>query len=132
MSAQEKPAPDRPSPGTIAWCDLTVSDAPTVREFYAEVAGWRAEPVSMGDYDDFSMLPPTGDAPVAGICHARGSNADLPPQWLIYVVVEDVDASAARARDLGGKVVVAPRPLAGGRFCVVQDPAGAHCALYAP
>jgi predicted enzyme related to lactoylglutathione lyase len=122
----------RPRPGTIAWCDLTVPDAARVRDFYAAVAGWRAEPVSMGDYEDFSLIPAAGGDPVAGICHARGGNADLPAQWLIYVVVADVDGSATTASELGGEVVVEPRPLAGGRFCVVRDPAGAVCALYAP
>jgi hypothetical protein len=56
----------------------------------------------------------------------------LPAQWLIYIVVEDVDRSAARRRKLGGKVLVAPRPMEGGRFCVIRDPAGAVCALYRP
>ena len=122
----------RPVPGTIAWCDLTVPDAAKIREFYAAVAGWRTEAVSMGDYDDFSMIPAAGGDAVAGVCHARGGNADIPAQWLIYVVVEDVDAGAAKTRELGGEVVVEPRPLAGGRFCVVRDPAGAVLALYTP
>ena len=122
----------RPAPGTLAWCDLTVPDAAKVQEFYAAVAGWRTEPVSMGEYDDFNMIPAGGKEAVAGVCHARGGNADLPPQWLIYVVVEDADASAAKTREQGGEVVVEPRALAGGRFCVVRDPAGAVLALYTP
>lgn len=63
---------------------------------------------------------------VAGICHARGSNADLPPQWLLYFVVEDLDAAVAACTERGGEVVVAPRGLAGGRFGVIRDPAGAE------
>ncbi|MFB3107254.1 MAG: hypothetical protein ACE1ZA_20350, partial [Pseudomonadales bacterium] len=39
---------------------------------------------------------------VAGICHARGSNANLPPQWLIYINVADVDKSVQRCVEMGG------------------------------
>ncbi|RMF75504.1 MAG: VOC family protein [Acidobacteria bacterium] len=124
--------PTPPRTGTIAWTDLTVEDAAGVRDFYKEVVGWRAEPVSMGDYDDFGMVPPGGDAAVAGVCHARGANADIPPQWLIYVVVESVERSAARCAELGGEVVAGPRTLGGGRFAVVRDPAGAVLAIYEP
>ncbi len=116
--------------GHIVWADVTVGDAVGVRDFYREVVGWDVEPVDMGGYADFSMLTPGDGTPVAGVCHARGANADLPPQWLLYVTVADVEASARRCVDLGGEVVVGPRPLSGGRFCVVRDPAGAVLALY--
>ena len=118
--------------GTICWHDLTVNDAEPIRDFYQEVVGWTSEPVDMGGYEDFSMMTPAGDAGVAGVCHARGSNADLPPQWLVYIVVDDVEHSAARCAELGGTIIAGVRPLAGGRFCVIRDPAGAVCALYEP
>ena len=119
-------------PGRIGWQDLTVRDAETLRDFYAAVVGWTAKPESMGEYDDYSMIPAAGGAPAAGICHARGVNADVPPQWLIYIVVDDVDGSARRCVDLGGEIVAGPRMMGGGRFCVIHDPAGAVCALYSP
>jgi len=49
----------------------------------------------MGGYSDYLLLPPGSDEPIAGVCHARGSNADIPPQWLIYIAVQDVEVSAA-------------------------------------
>lgn len=57
-------------------------------------------------------------------------NAGLPAQWLLYIVVVDVVDAAARATAAGGQVVVPIRSMAGGRMCVVQDPAGAVVALY--
>jgi len=122
---------DNPEIGKIGWIDMTVDDATGVRDFYARVTGWNAQDVSMGDYADYTMLAKGGDA-VAGICHARGSNAEIPGGWLIYIVVEDADASAAACVENGGEVVVAPRGLAGGRFCVIRDPGGATAALYQP
>jgi predicted enzyme related to lactoylglutathione lyase len=122
---------DKP-PGTIVWTDLTVDDAEGVRDFYREVVGWKPTPQSMGDYDDFNMMAPAAETPVAGICHARGANANLPAQWLVYVQVEDVEARARRARELGGAVVDGPRGMGSLRFCVIRDPAGAVLALVGP
>ena len=118
--------------GRIGWIDMTTADAPAVRDFYQAVVGWDAEDVQMDGYADF-MMKPSGEAEgVAGICHARGSNAELPPGWLIYIVVDDVERSSAACKHHGGKVLVEPRGLAGGRFCVIEDPSGAVAALYQP
>ena len=122
---------DKAAVGSIGWTDLTVPDAEAVRDFYTRVTGWQAQPLNMGEYSDYVMVARDGSG-VAGVCHARGSNADLPPQWLVYIVVEDVDAAAAECARLGGTVVAGPRPMGGGRFCVIRDPAGAVCALFAP
>ncbi len=121
----------RPEAGTIAWTDLTVPNAGEIRDFYAEIAGWKPEPVSMGDYQDFNMTLPDSGVPIAGVCHARDGNRDLPPVWMIYIVVDDVERSAARVRDLGGEVLIEPRGRQA-RMCVIRDPAGAVAALYQP
>jgi uncharacterized protein len=116
--------------GRIGWVDLTVDDATGVRDFYSAVVGWSTGEVSMGDYSDYTLHPGPGGEPVAGICHARGVNAAIPPQWLVYITVADVEASAAICREKGGTLLVEPRALGEGRFCVIRDPAGAVCALY--
>ncbi len=119
--------------GVISWTDLTVGNAEEIREFYSQVVGWKAAPVEMQGYNDFNMNAPGSGVTVAGICHARGTNAKLPPQWLIYITVEDVGASARRCAELGGRIIVEPRDMGHhGRFCVIQDPAGAVSALFEP
>jgi len=123
----------KPEIGTITWFDLTVPNAEEVRDFYKKVVGWKASPVSMGDYDDYTMSSPESDNAVAGVCHARGGNAGLPPQWLIYITVENVDESAERCVELGGTIISDPKDMGEyGRYCVIQDPAGAVVALFAP
>ncbi|WP_326555976.1 VOC family protein [Micromonospora sp. NBC_01813] len=118
-----------PQYGVVVGFDLTVPDADRVRDFYADVLGWRAEPLDMGGYADYVMVTADG-TPVAGVCHARGANADLPPQWLTYLRVVDLDASIDRVRALGGAVVAGPKgDPPGPRYVVVRDPAGAHVAL---
>lgn len=121
----------RLEPGTVCWRDLTVPDAEAVRDFYSAVVGWKSRGEDMGGYQDFNMVSPNGET-VAGICHARGVNADVPPQWLLYIVVEDMDRSVAACVEKGGRIVTGPRLMGKARFCVVQDPAGATCTLFQP
>ena len=118
--------------GKIGWIDMTVDNAPEVRDFYKAVVGWETDDVDMGGYSDYVMKMPASGEGVSGVCHSRGSNADLPSGWLIYIIVADVEDSAAACGANGGKVIVEPRDLAGGRFCVVEDPGGSVAALYQP
>lgn len=119
--------------GTIGWHDLTVDDAEGVRAFYEAVAGWKPGPVDMGGYQDWCMTPPGADAPVGGICHKRGGNAGLPSQWLMYINVDDLDASMEKCAANGGEVIAGPKQAGGmGRYCVIRDPAGAVAGLFEP
>ena len=112
--------------GKIVWTDLTVPNAEVVRDFYAKVVGWDS-----GEYDgDYTMMPPGTEDAVVGICHAKGVNANLPPQWMVYITVADLDASLADCAALGGKALTDIRHFGASRFCVIQDPAGAVAALY--
>jgi hypothetical protein len=121
---------DRPQPGTIAWVDLTVANADDVRDFYRAVIGWKPAEVTMGEYMDYSMTVADTGVPTAGVCHKRGMNAELPSQWLIYVNVADLDRSMRECRANGGQVIVGPKDMGvQGRYCVIQDPAGAVMAL---
>ena len=120
-----------PAPGSLAWADLTVEDAEGLRDFYAAVAGWKAVPVPMEGYEDWCMVPDGGEAPVAGICHARGGNAGLPAFWILYAAVPDLEASLEAVRARGGEVLHGPRDAgAAGRFAVIRDPAGAVFGLF--
>lgn len=120
-------------PGSIGWVDIAVENAEGLRDFYARVVGWESSGVDMGGYSDFMMAAPASGRHVSGICHARGMNADFPPVWLIYITVENLDASAARCVELGGKLLIGPKSLEGhGRYCVMQDPAGALAGLFEP
>jgi uncharacterized protein len=114
--------------GSIVWRDLTVGDAEGVRAFYEQVVGWTSVPLDMGGYADYCMNDAGGET-VAGICHARGPNAKIPPQWLVYITVADAAASAKKCEQLGGTVLDGPRVMSGKMFCIIRDPAGAVAAL---
>ena len=114
----------------IEWHDLTVPDAEQARDFYTSVLGLHAEPVDMGGYSDFNLVDPKTKTPVAGVCHARGSNTDLPPQWMAYFTVADLDASLQALQQGGGAVLGEPKTMGSSRYAFVRDPFGAVCALF--
>ena len=123
----------KPEVGTIGWTDLTISNAEEIRNFYSRVVGWKSQPLSMGQYDDYVMNTPETETSIAGVCHARGGNAGLPPQWLIYITVANIDESIATCKSLGGKILAEAKNYSDmGRYCVIQDLAGAVCALFEP
>ncbi len=104
-------------------------DAEDLCDFYAAVVGWKPEPVQMTGYVDYNMIAPATGEPAVGVCHARGQNAALPTQWLIYVVVEDLHAALRRCIAKGGREVDGPRGMGEQTFAVIRDPAGAHMTL---
>ena len=116
--------------GRISWLDLTVSDTSSTRDFYRQVIGWSVQDVEMKEagerYADYEMLAEDGTA-VAGVCHARGVNAGLPPVWMIYLPVGDLAESLRRVAEEGGEVIRATK----GEhvYAAVRDPVGACLAL---
>ena len=121
-----------PAVGTVGWIDLTVDDCETVRDFYEQVIGWHISSVSLGGYDDYCVHPSADADPVAGICHAKDANAQLPAEWLIYLKVADLEQSLQRCAQLGGEVLAKRQQDDYGRIAVIRDPAGAACALFQP
>lgn len=116
--------------GTMAWLDLSVDNADEVKSFYQGVIGWNVEKVSMGDYDDYAMLEPIKGEAVAGVCHARGTNKDLPTAWLPYFLVANIDESIAEVQQRGGQLLTEIKTMGSDRYVVIKDPAGAACAIY--
>lgn len=119
-----------PTQPAVLWHDLTVPNADEVHALYAAVLGASVQPVSMGDYEDYSLVLPGGDG--VGICHARGPNADAPAVWMCYFSVPDLDVALAEWTSRGGDVLGEPRAFGASRFATVRDPAGAVCALFQP
>jgi len=114
------------TPGAFSWNELMTSDPEAAIAFYAGLFGWGTQKMPMpgGDYHVVKV----GDVSVGGVMaippEARAGG--MPPNWGSYVTVADVDATARKAVELGGKVVHGPQDIPGvGRMAVIVDPQGA-------
>jgi predicted enzyme related to lactoylglutathione lyase len=116
--------------GEMAWLDLSVKDADQVKDFYQSVIGWKAEAVSMGNYNDYTMMSPQSGDAVGGVCHAQGCNSDLPAAWLPYFLVENVAESVEQVLANGGEMITEIKLMGDDKYAVIKDPAGAVCAIY--
>lgn len=118
------------TPGAFGWIDLTTNHTEALVPFYEKVIGWKSTGLSMGSYEDFVMSTEDGTGR-AGICNNAGPNLGIPPFWMIYFNVKNLDESIREVEANGGKVVHGPREAGpSGRFCFIQDPAGAYCGLF--
>jgi len=116
-------------PGSLTWNELTTRDPEGSKAFYSKVFGWKPRDEPMGSVTYTRWL--LDGAPVGGMMPMEGDlwPADLPPHWMVYFAVEDVDAVAETADKLGGSVSVPPTDTAAGRFAVLGDPAGASFSV---
>jgi predicted enzyme related to lactoylglutathione lyase len=123
---------EKPKIGTIFHTELTVDNATEIRDFYAAVIGWEYDTIPVEDHEDYVMKTRDGDW-VTGICHRLAPNANIPPQWLAWVAVEDLEHSLEICEAQGGKVIAPVRQVdEHSSFAIIQDPAGAVLALSGP
>lgn len=122
-------ADDRmPAHGAFCWNELGTHDPQAAKHFYTALLGWQFKEgdVTPTAYSEIVV----GGRPVGGIYGHGPEAADAATRWIPYVAVEDVDASARRVWELGGKVCLPPTDIPNvGRFCVVEDPTGATISL---
>ncbi len=115
--------------GAFGWIELMTTDQEAASEFYTTLFGWETEEYPMEGMK-YTVLK-FGGEPVGGIMPAPPEYQGMPPCWSVYVTVDDVDATAARVEELGGKLLRPPTDIPDiGRFCVLQDPQGGTiCAI---
>jgi predicted enzyme related to lactoylglutathione lyase len=108
--------------GSWLWYELITSDADGAAAFYADLIGWTFRPAGQEGMD-YRLFAMAGED-VGGMM-AMASD-QMPPCWLGYVTVDDVDATAALVRDHGGAIHMGPQDIPGvGRFAFCADPDGA-------
>jgi len=115
----------------VAWHEYTCRDIPAVAGFYAAVFGWEIRPMDENEPGGYRLVQ-LGARTVAGMLPMDGEDwGDMPSHWMTYFAVDDCDATALRAAELGGTVGVEPTDLPIGRFAVIADPEGAHFSVMA-
>lgn len=114
---------------SIGWVELATKDTAKAKQFYSDLLGWTFEeskiPVAdSGNYVEISV----GDTKYGGMIPMNAQWGDIPPHWGIYIMVPDVDACVAKAKELGGEICLQPFDAPGvGRIGMVTDPTGANC-----
>ncbi|HEU0015554.1 MAG TPA: VOC family protein [Longimicrobium sp.] len=122
----------RDEPGSLCWNELATTDTDGARRFYEGLFAWASDTMDVGmEYTTFL----NGEAQAGGMYGITDEMKGMPPMWLPYFAVEDTDAAAERAKELGGTVHVPPTDIPGiGRFSMLMDPQGAvfHVIRLAP
>ena len=110
--------------GAFSWCELMTTDAAKASEFYGALFGWTLETMDMGQ-GTYHIIK-AGGTSVGGMMNIAPGSPPMPPAWGCYVTVPDIDATAKKCAEMGGKLLVGPMDIPNvGRFAVLQDPQGA-------
>lgn len=114
--------------GHFAWNELVTKDVEAAKSFYAKILGWSYEPMPMPQGGTY-WLAKLGDQMVGGLMTMEG----VPPFWLPYIEVDDVDARIAKAAANGGTVMRPPFDIPDvGRIAILTDATGASLGLMTP
>jgi predicted enzyme related to lactoylglutathione lyase len=116
-------------PSTYSWNELNTRDPDAAKAFYAAVFGWGVREMDMGDAGTYTMwrLPDADedDDSIGGMLDMRGRVPDeVPSHWLTYFTVEDRDATAEKAKEMGAEEMMS-MDMEMGRLAILRDPQGA-------
>ena len=116
--------------GAFCWMELLTRDPARAGKFYSDLFGWTTKSSSFdANYTEFWR----GEAPIGGMMKITPEMGQMPSNWTVYWMVSDVDASAAKAKSLGAKVMVGPQDIPTvGRFAALADPQGAFFSIFKP
>ena len=126
---KDKPEANCAKPGRFCWNELVTSSVPKAKKFYGSLLGWKTKPFGKGS-PGYTLIVQGKDAFGGMMQCPKPGNCS---QWIPYVIVEDVDATAKKAAKLGGEVLVAPFDVPEvGRIAVLEDPQGAAVGIIKP
>jgi predicted enzyme related to lactoylglutathione lyase len=117
------------APGTPCWVDLGTPDVEGAAAFYAGLLGWEVPELENSEEVGGYRLAKKDGREVAGVMPLMQEGQ--PPAWTTYLAVEDVDATAAAAREAGGNVLAEPSDVMDlGRMAILADPTGAVFGIW--
>lgn len=125
---------ERSKTGEFNWVDLSATDFDGQSAFYEGLFGWTHDDIPFAEGLVYRMFKSDGHT-VGGLSQLSPDMIALgqPTAWNTYVATDDVDATAARAIELGGAVVMPAMDVTGfGRMVGIQDPTGAYFFLWKP
>jgi predicted enzyme related to lactoylglutathione lyase len=123
---------DAYKPGAFCWVELCTTDQNAAKNFYSSLFGWAANDNPMGPNDFYTIFRLQGrDVAAAYTLRPDQRSRGVPPHWMLYVAVNNADAAANRAAQLGAKILApAFDVMDAGRMAVIQDPTGAVFSVW--
>jgi uncharacterized protein len=122
--------PGDPGLGQVSWHELMTTDYEAGFEFYSGLVGWeKTTEFDMGEAGMYQMYGVPGHQ-LGGMFNLTG-RLPLPPSWLLYFSVDDIQGAVERVTSGGGQVLNGPMEVPGGDLvahCV--DPTGGVFALH--
>ena len=118
--------------GLFVWYEHLANDPAAAISFYEEVVGWKTQPFAEGSG---YVMWLSAQGPLGGVMKLpeQAAQNGATPHWMGNVLVADVDATAALAQKLGGKLHKKPEDIPTvGRFAVLEDPQGAAITVFKP
>ena len=119
--------------GKPCWFELATNKGALsgAMAFYSRVLDWQFADSGM-DGMSYHLASHGGDM-IAGAMEMPDDVAGMPPAWMIYLEVDDIDATAAQIKASGGMIFREPADIPGtGRFAIAADPQGAAFGLLQP
>lgn len=121
---------EKPMIGQVCWNELATSDVNKAKDFYGKVFGWKFREIKTDEmiYTVISVQ----DKDFAGIWQIPADQqAHIPPHWMAYILVTEVESALEKAKQNGAKEIKGVTKAGEmGRFAIIQDPVGAHIALW--
>jgi uncharacterized protein len=115
--------------GSFCWNELYTRDVPAAREFYRKVFGWGTEDSEFNGGSAYTLFQVDGRNIAGGLDMSSMLPESVPPHWLVYFTVDNASDAAAKAKELGGTVVMGPEETPMGPIAVINDPVGAAFAV---
>jgi predicted enzyme related to lactoylglutathione lyase len=111
--------------------ELQTRDLALAKDFYSKLFDWKLEDVPAPEGGPPYTMINVGEGTGGGMY--ANTDPNVPPHWLAYVGVDDIDASTRKARDLGATVLQDVMQVGDyGRLSVIKDPTGAVIAMWQP
>ena len=95
---------DKHPAGNFSWMELSTTDQSAAKRFYSTLFGWESSDFPMGPDSFYTMFVLNGrEAGAAYTMRAEDQQVGIPPNWLLYIAVENADDVVARAIEHGGQ-----------------------------
>ena len=118
--------------GTFCWAELSTNDQPGAKAFYSKIFGWTPVELPIGPDQVYTMFQ-LEQCEVGAVCTLSYDQREhgVVPHWMLYVAVENADATTAKAESVGARILAKPFDVFdAGRMAVLQDPSGAIFSIW--